>query len=356
MIRFEVKDKDAKARTGIIKSPKGEISTPLFVPQTTSLGVDGVLPATLKEIGVKALFADTYRLAMRVDANKINATFGGLGGYMNWEGLLLTDSGTGGLDDFPVYSKAKEEGVFFASYIDGSRHKITPESSIELQVNLGSDILTGLYERADVGGKRKKIGTLLRRTARWNRRARDIAIKHKDKLFFATITGGAYSDLRESSIKYTLPLKADGYLQDAPFKGENRKAWLSAVAYSTSLLPEDKPCAVRGIATPAEMLESIRSGIDIIFSSAPIEKAKQGIAFTDEGEINLAEPVFFDDASIFYKQYTKSYIHHLCVAKEILGTMLIAEYNIAYFNNFVFEAVNALKSHCFEDFMKKRGL
>ncbi len=363
MLQFAIKAKEDKARAGIIKIGDKEVSTPLFIPQTNGLSLPAMFPESVEEAGTEMVFADTYRLLMRPGLDTVLAQ-GGIKAFTGWSGLVFADSASTGIYKADVYRKAKEEGLFYASYIDGSRHKITPEYSVSVQEKLGADIISGLYEEAALNGNRMKIGKLLRRTARWNRRAKDSFHKKENQAFFAVITGGAYSDLRESSVKLTVPLKPDGFIQAPPLSGENRKAWLGAVASSTMLLPEDKPCAVLGVQSIAEMLESIALGADLLISDMASAKGLGGIALTDSGEIDLHNPRYFSDAEPLMKgckcpacaSYTKAYLHHLTVAGELLGSTLLIRHNLVYLNSLILAATKAVTAGCFVDFMRARGL
>ncbi|MBR7158733.1 MAG: queuine tRNA-ribosyltransferase family protein [Alphaproteobacteria bacterium] len=363
MLKFEIKAKEDKARTGNIKIGAKEVSTPLFVPQSSGLAVPAMFPESVKESGTEMLFADTYRLLMRSGLDVVKAA-GGIKPFTGWQGIVFSDSGSTGVYRTDVYRKAKEEGLFYASYIDGSRHKITPEYSVSVQEKLGSDIILGLYEEASLGGNRMKIGKLLRRTARWNRRTKDAFHPKGDQAFFGVITGGAYADLRESSLKLTVPLKPDGFLQAPPLPGENRKAWLRAVAASTMLLPEDKPCAVLGLQSIPEILECIASGMDLLISDIAPLKGLSGIALTDSGEMDFHDNRYFSDSEPLMsgcpcpacRSYTKAYLHHLTVAGELLGSTLLTWHNLVYMNRLFQSVHKAINSGCFADFMKAKGL
>ena len=362
MLKFEIKAKDDKARTGRLKIGGKESITPLFIPQSRGLSVPAMFPDSVKETGIDILFTDTYRLLMRPGLETITKE-GGINKFTGWEGIIFSDSGSTGIYSSKVYNKAREEGLFFASYIDGSRHKLTPENSVIIQEQMGSDIITGLYEEAALKGNRMKIGKLLRRTARWNRRAREKIASISSKAFFGIITGGAYADLRESSVKLTVPLKPEGFLQAPPLPGENRRAWLNAVFSSTMRLPEDKPCGILGLNSVEEILSSISSGIDIIITDIASNKGLSGIALTDSGEEDMHNKKYFSDSSPLMKgcscpvchSYSRSYLHHLTVAGELLGSTLLIWHNLYYINQLVLLAREAIQRGCYKDFIISKG-
>lgn len=338
MITFTIKHKAQKARGATLKIGDTQIATPAFIPESTGL----TLKATFTDkIPFPILYADIYRPMLRPGLEVLKE--GGLKDFIGFKGLLFTGGGASELAKLAIekgtYYKSREEALDYASYIDGSRKKLSPEVSIRLQKKMGADIFSGLYDfLAGDSLTRKKIGAAERRSERWTRRAWDVfkselrGEKGRDKAFFAPITGGAASDIRTQSARFCIGLDTDGFLQTPAYKNEPRKAYMMTLATTTQLLPADKPCAVLGLKNEAEVIEAVRFGADIIIADFPVIDGMNGIIYKDGEKLSIKDEKYAADKTPFAEDYTLAYLHHLFAAGEILGLTLAVEHNLAYMN------------------------
>ena len=347
-IRYELIKKDAKtgARRGRIYTPHGIIETPVFMPVGTQATVKAMTPDELKEmVNAKIILSNTYHLYLR-PGDELIAEAGGLHKFMNWDRAILTDSG-----GFQVFSLADlrnitEEGVKFKSHLDGSSHFISPEKSMSIQNNLGSDIMMAFDECCPYPATYEYTKASMERTTRWAKRCIE-AHKNPDRQgLFGIVQGGMYKYLREESAKQLVELDFPGYAVGGLSVGEPAELMYDILSYTTPFLPEDKPRYLMGVGTPANLLEGIARGVDMFDCVMPTRKGRNGMLFTWNGIMNMRNKKWENDfspldpegASFVDHTYTKAYLRHLFIAGEMFAAMIASEHNLAFYLDLVREA------------------
>ncbi|MBE9547314.1 MAG: tRNA guanosine(34) transglycosylase Tgt [Proteobacteria bacterium] len=352
------KDKSSNARLGKIFTQRGEVNTPVFMPTGTQATVKALVPERVRELGAEIILSNTYHLYLR-PGHEIIRNIGGLHKFMNWDHPILTDSG-----GFQVYSlgalrKITEEGVMFQSHIDGSKHFISPEIAIEIQEALGSDIMMCFDEctpyPADFDYAKKSLDM----TIRWARRCRS-AKKNSNQALFGIVQGGVYTDLRKRGVEEITGIGFDGYALGGLSVGEPKEAMREIVEGTTPLLPEDKPRYLMGVGTPEDIVECVGYGIDMFDCVMPTRNARNGMLFTNEGKVVIKNARYRNDDSPLdslcdcytCKNYSRAYLRHLFVAKEILANVLNTIHNVRYYVNLMERIREAIKSDNYEAFKK----
>jgi queuine tRNA-ribosyltransferase len=352
-MQFELKttDPQSKARAGVITTDHGEIETPIFMPVGTVGSVKGVHQSELKdEINPDIILGNTYHLYLRPQTTILEQA-GGLHKFMNWDRNILTDSG-----GYQVYSlsenrKIKEEGVKFKSHIDGSYHTFTPENVMEIQRTIGADIIMAFDEctpyPCDYGYAKRSMHL----THRWLNRC----ITHLDKTpfkygytqaFFPIVQGSTYKDLRKQSAELIASVGAEGNAIGGLSVGEPADEMYEMTEIVTAILPEDKPRYLMGVGTPANILENIALGIDMFDCVMPTRNARNGMLFTANGTINIKNkkwendfsPIDEMDITFVDKMYSKAYLRHLFISKELLGKQIASIHNLGFYLWLVREA------------------
>lgn len=338
-IKYELikEDKRSGARVGKIITPHGEIPTPIFMPVGTRATVKAMLPESLKEINAKIILGNTYHLYLR-PGDDIVKKAGGLHKFMNWDRPILTDSG-----GFQVFSLSKtnditEEGVTFRSHIDGSKHFITPEKSMEIQNNLGSDIMMAFDECVYYGADKNYTKESMEMTTRWAKRCK-AAHKNTDRQgLFGIVQGGMYKDLRKESAKQLVDLDFPGYALGGLSVGEPMDVMFDLLHYTTPLLPKNKPRYLMGVGSPDALLEGVQSGIDMFDCVLQTRMARNGTALTSKGRVTLKNAKYKEDFTpldhkcdcYVCRNYTRAYLRHLVICKEILASMLVSYHNLYF--------------------------
>lgn len=339
-IRYELIKKDAKtgARRGRIYTPHGVIETPVFMPVGTQATVKAMTPDELKEmVKAKIILSNTYHLYLR-PGDELVAEAGGLHKFMNWDGAILTDSG-----GFQVFSLAdlrniSEEGVKFKSHLDGSSHFISPEKSMSIQNNLGSDIMMAFDECCPYPASYEYTKASMERTTRWAKRCLE-AHKNPDKQgLFGIVQGGMYKDLRQESAKQLVELNFPGYAVGGLSVGEPAELMYEVLENTTPFLPEDKPRYLMGVGTPDYLIEAVLRGIDMCDCVLPTRIARNGTAMTSHGKVVVRNATYerdwtpLDSECDCYtcKNFTRAYIRHLIKAGEILGARLLSIHNLRF--------------------------
>ncbi|PKP12592.1 MAG: tRNA guanosine(34) transglycosylase Tgt [Bacteroidetes bacterium HGW-Bacteroidetes-3] len=352
-MQFELKitDPQSKARAGVITTDHGEIETPIFMPVGTVGSVKGVHQSELKdEINPDIILGNTYHLYLRPQTTILEQA-GGLHKFMNWDRNILTDSG-----GYQVYSlsesrKIKEEGVKFKSHIDGSYHTFTPENVMEIQRTIGADIIMAFDEctpyPCDYGYAKRSMHM----THRWLNRC----ITHLEKTpfkygysqaFFPIVQGSTYKDLRKQSAEFIASVGAEGNAIGGLSVGEPAEEMYEMTEIVTAILPEDKPRYLMGVGTPANILENIALGIDMFDCVMPTRNARNGMLFTANGTINIKNkkwendfsPIDEMDITFVDKMYSKAYLRHLFISKELLGKQIASIHNLGFYLWLVREA------------------
>lgn len=339
-IRYELIKKDAKtgARRGRIHTPHGIIETPVFMPVGTCGTVKAMTPEELKnEVKAKIILSNTYHLFLR-PGDDLVAEAGGLHKFMNWDGAILTDSG-----GFQVFSLSDlrnitEEGVAFKSHLDGSKLFISPEKSISIQNNLGSDIMMAFDECVPYPADYEYTRKSMERTTRWAERCK-VANKNPDRQgLFGIVQGGMYKDLRETSAKQLVDLDFPGYAVGGLSVGEPAELMYDILSYTTPFLPENKPRYLMGVGTPDYLIEAVVRGIDMCDCVLPTRIARNGTALTSQGKLVVRNATYERDFTTLdpecdcytCRNYTRAYIRHLIKCGEILGARLLSIHNLRF--------------------------
>ncbi|WP_294465013.1 tRNA guanosine(34) transglycosylase Tgt [uncultured Anaerofustis sp.] len=358
-IKYELikEDKRSGARVGKIITPHGEIPTPIFMPVGTRATVKAMLPESLKEINAKIILGNTYHLYLRPGDDIIKKA-GGLHKFMNWDRPILTDSG-----GFQVFSLSKtnditEEGVTFRSHIDGSRHFISPEKSMEIQNNLGSDIMMAFDECVPYGADKKYTKDSLEMTTRWAKRCKEAHKNTENQGLFGIVQGGMFKDLRKQSAEQLIDLDFPGYALGGLSVGEPMDMMFDLLDYTTPLLPKGKPRYLMGVGSPDALLEGVKSGIDMFDCVLQTRMARNGTALTSNGKVTLKNAKYKEDFTpldskcdcYVCRNYTKAYLRHLVICKEILSSMLVSYHNLYFTLKLMENMRNAIMNDRFLEF------
>ena len=339
-ITYELIKKDAKtgARRGRIHTPHGVIETPVFMPVGTQATVKAMTPDELNDmVDAKIILSNTYHLYLR-PGDELVAEAGGLHKFMNWDRPILTDSG-----GFQVFSLADlrnitEEGVKFKSHLDGSSHFISPEKSMSIQNNLGSDIMMAFDECCPYPSTYEYTRKSMERTTRWAKRCLEAHKRKDEQGLFGIVQGGMYKDLREESAKQLVELDFPGYAVGGLSVGEPADLMYDVLEYTTPFLPENKPRYLMGVGTPDYLIEAVMRGIDMCDCVLPTRIARNGTAMTSEGKVVVRNATYERDWTPLdhncdcytCTHYTRAYIRHLVKCGEILGARLITIHNLRF--------------------------
>lgn len=336
---FEVEhiDKKTGARAGRFKTPHGEIKTPVFMPVGTQGTVKAVLPRDLEEeIHAQIILANTYHLYLK-PGDEIVKNAGGLHKFMNWNKPILTDSG-----GFQVFSLSKlrkitDEGVTFRSIHDGSKHLFTPEKVMKIEENLGADIIMAFDVCSEYGATHKEAENAMKQTLRWLDRCKE-SQKLEDRMLFPIIQGNLFKDLRDESIKETVPYAKCGIAIGGLSVGEPKDVMCDILQHIQPQLPQNMPRYVMGVGTPDYLMECVRYGIDMCDCVLPTRLARNGTALTSKGKVVVRNGVFKEDYSPLdencdcycCRNYSKAYLRHMINADEILGATLLSIHNLRF--------------------------
>ncbi|HZV76511.1 MAG TPA: tRNA guanosine(34) transglycosylase Tgt [Candidatus Babeliales bacterium] len=355
---FTLLSKDGSARRGRLRLTHGEIETPCFMPVGTAASVKGLTPAELREAQTQIVLSNTYHLWLRPGIGAIEAV-GGLHRFMGWERPILTDSG--GFQVFSLESKRRldDDGVTFASHIDGSKHRFTPENVIEFQQRIGSDVAMVLDVCVKLPAPRETLEEAVRLTTLWARRS--AAAPRDGAPVFAIVQGGLDSKLRERSAREIVELDFPGYAIGGLSVGETRAEMYGAARHTAEVLPEAKPRYLMGVGTVADLIEAVDCGVDLFDSVYPTRCGRNGRAMTHDGELNIFNAAFVRDPSPLdshcdcttCRSYTRAYLSHLFRAKEMLGPRLLSYHNVYLVNALMCEARAAVEAREWE-YLKRR--
>ncbi|NBC36342.1 tRNA guanosine(34) transglycosylase Tgt [Novosphingobium sp. FSY-8] len=339
---FSIAARDGRARTGAIRMHRGEIRTPAFMPVGTAATVKAMKPETVRATGADIILGNTYHLMLRPGAERV-ARLGGLHKFMNWDRPILTDSGGYQVMSLSDLRKITEEGVKFASHIDGSRHMLTPERSMEIQRLLGSDIVMAFDEcpRADQG--KEVIERSMLMSMRWAKRSRDgfdAGGEHAERsALFGIQQGALHEDLRRISAEKLMEIGFDGYAIGGLAVGEGQEAMFATLDFAPEMLPDDRPRYLMGVGKPDDLVGAVERGVDMFDCVLPSRSGRNGQAFTWNGPLNIRNARFAEDTGPLDERcscsvcatYSRAYLHHLNKAGEILGMMLMTEHNLAFY-------------------------
>ena len=346
------------ARLGRVTTSHGPFDTPVFMPVGTKATVKAVTPEELVLLGAEVILANTYHLYLR-PGHALIEELGGLHSFMNWGGPILTDSG-----GFQVFSLGKlrkidETGVKFSSHIDGARCVLTPESVMEVQGALGSDIIMPLDECAPYPAERAYVKNSMELTHAWARRSKE-AKKNKDQLLFGIIQGGMYEDLRRESAQAITSIGFDGYAIGGLSVGEEKELMREMTSATVQYMPAESPRYLMGVGTPEDLVFSVEAGIDMFDCVMPTRNARNGTLFTSRGKLVIKngrferDPAPLDPECGCYtcENYSRAYLRHLLMAGEILGSTLNTIHNLYYYTGLMRDMRSAIAQGGFETFKK----
>jgi len=336
--QFELHATDGAARSGLIRTPRGDIRTPAFMPVGTAGTVKAMMPESVAATGADIVLGNTYHLMLRPTAERI-ATLGGLHRFMNWDRPILTDSGGFQVMSLASLRKLSEEGVRFASHIDGSRHMLTPERSMEIQRLLGSDIVMCFDECPALPADDAAVAASMRLSMRWALRSKEAFGDRPGHALFGIMQGGVTRALREESAKALVGIGFDGYAVGGLAVGEGQEAMLGVLDYAPGFLPEDKPRYLMGVGKPDDIVGAVERGIDMMDCVLPSRSGRTGQAWTRRGAVNLRNARHRDDPRPLdegctcpaCQGYSRAYLHHVVRADEIIGSMLLTWHNLHYY-------------------------
>ena len=330
---------DGAARTGVLATPRGDICTPAFMPVGTAASVKALAPDQVRQAGADVLLGNTYHLMLRPTAERV-ARLGGLHRFMGWERPILTDSGGFQVMSLSKIAKVDESGVTFQSHLDGSRHALSPERSVEIQADLlGSDIVMQLDECVAWPVPEARAAEALRLSARWGARCKAAFGRRDAQALFGIQQGSTFEALRRESAERLQEIGFDGYAIGALAVGEGHSAMCQVLDYAVAQLPADRPRYLMGVGKPADLVEAVARGVDMFDCVLPTRSGRHGQAWTWGGAINLKSARYAEDdtpldpasACPASAAYSKAYLHHLVRSQEILGQVLLSWHNVAFF-------------------------
>ena len=339
---FTIHGRDGRARTGEIATRRGAIRTPAFMPVGTAATVKAMKPADVRAAGADIILGNTYHLMLRPGAERV-ARLGGLHRFMGWDRPILTDSGGYQVMSLADLTKRSEEGVAFRSHLDGTRHLLTPECSIEIQRLLGSTIVMAFDELVPTTSTRDVQAAAMERSMRWARRSRDAFDAGEEhaaaNAIFGIQQGALDQDLRRASADALLDIGFDGYAVGGLAVGEGQAAMFACLDYAPGQLDPAKPRYLMGVGKPDDIVGAVERGIDMFDCVLPTRSGRTGQAFTRAGPLNIRNARFAEDqgpldpdcACPVCVTWTRAYLHHLVRSGEILGAMLMTEHNVAFY-------------------------
>ena len=355
------KNKNSKARTGVLSLPHGTVQTPVFMPVGTNATVKAITKDDLEEIGFEIILANTYHLYLRPGPDLIKEA-GGLHGFSKWNRNFLTDSGGFQVFSLSKLRKISDQGARFQSNIDGSYHMFTPENVVETQAKFNSDIQMQLDVCSGWGVDRKEAVEALRITSDWLLRAKKAWEEEQGKgykgILFPIVQGNFFEDLRKQSAEFVASLDFPGIAIGGLSVGEPKEEYSKFLSYTVSCLPEDKPKYVMGIGTPDYILDAIANGIDMFDCVLPTRNARNGSYFTHDGMLSIKQERFIHDFGPIDKEcnckvcknYSRSYLRHIFKSQEILSSMLASYHNLYFLHNLVKEAREAINNDRFDEY------
>ena len=362
---FEIHAAQGEARTGVLRTPRGDIRTPAFMPVGTAGTVKGIYMDQVRQAGADIILGNTYHLMLRPGAERV-ARLGGLHKFGGWDGPILTDSG-----GFQVWSLSKlrkmtEEGVTFQSHLDGSKHMLSPERSIEIQADLlGADISMQLDECTDFPVSYDKAAQSMELSLRWGRRSLEAFGARDSQTLFAIVQGSNFPELRkmsaEASVKEDRAGGYGGFAIGGLAVGEGHAAMCETLSVTTPHLPKDRPRYLMGVGKPIDIVEAVYRGVDMFDCVIPTRSGRHGQVWTDTGPYNIRRAEFAEDESPLdqaiscpaSQNYSKAYVHHLIRSNELLGAMLLSWHNIAYFEDLMSRIRASIASGAFDSFVSE---
>jgi queuine tRNA-ribosyltransferase len=356
-IGFEVVARDGAARVGRLTTAHGVIETPAFMPVGTAATVKAMTPDAVAATGARIVLGNTYHLMLRPGAERI-AALGGLHRFMNWPGAILTDSGGFQVMSLAALRKISEAGVEFRSHLDGSRHLLSPERSVEIQHLLAADITMAFDECTPFPAERAVVEGSMELSMRWAERSRAAFRCRPGHGIFGIVQGGVHPDLRERSAARLVEIGFDGYAIGGLAIGEGQATTFAMIEATVPVLPPDRPRYLMGVGKPADLVGAVKRGVDMFDCVLPTRSGRTGQAFTRQGTLNLRNARHADDPSPLdplcrcpaCTGFTRAYLHHLTKAGEILASMLLTAHNLTYYADLMAELRAAITAGRLGDF------
>jgi queuine tRNA-ribosyltransferase len=345
--RFEIAARDGTARTGKVVTPRGDIRTPAFMPVGTAATVKALYPHQVREAGADVILGNTYHLMLRPGAERIHR-LGGLHDFMRWDGPILTDSGGFQVMSLSSLRKLDEDGVTFQSHVDGSRHRMTPERSIEIQALLGSNIHMQLDECVALPADKARVEEAMELSLRWADRCQVAfagfqadGLIAPGQVMFAIVQGGVEADLRRRSAEALAGMDLPGYSIGGLAVGEGFDAMIATLEATLPFMPDRKPRYLMGVGTPKDLIGAVLRGVDMFDCVMPTRSGRHGQVFTWAGRMNLKNARFAEDtrpidetsACPAARDYSRAYLHHLIRSNEYLGAMLLSWVNTWFYQD-----------------------
>ena len=359
--RFETIKQDARtgARAGVFHTPHGDIETPVYMPVGTQATVKGVLPRDLKEAGAQIILANTYHLYMRPGDGIVKAA-GGLHKFMNWDRPILTDSGGFQVFSLAKLNKIKDEGVYFNSHVDGRLHFISPEKAMEIESNLGADIAMAFDQCSPYGADYKFSETAMKRTLQWLDRCK-AAHHNPDQALFPIVQGNMFKDLREISLKESIPYAEHGIAIGGLSVGEPKSLMYEIMDFMLDKYPTDVPRYLMGVGSPDCLIEGVKRGIDMFDCVLATRIARNGTALTSRGKIVVRNGKYKEDFTPLdpecdcycCRNYTKAYLRHMINVGEMTGAMLLSLHNITFLTKLMRDMRQAILQDSLTEFAEE---
>ncbi|WP_283426170.1 tRNA guanosine(34) transglycosylase Tgt [Shimia sagamensis] len=352
---FSLHATDGKARTGVINTPRGDIRTPAFMPVGTAATVKAMMPESVRATGADILLGNTYHLMLRPTAERIDR-LGGLHKFMNWDRPILTDSGGFQVMSLAELRKLTEKGVTFKSHIDGSKHSLTPERSMEIQKLLGSDIVMCFDECPALPADRDRIAESMRLSMRWAQRSRDAFGDRPGHALFGIQQGGLEQDFREESAEALKEIGFEGYAVGGLAVGEGQEKMFGCLDFAPDMLPVDKPRYLMGVGKPDDIVGAVKRGIDMMDCVLPSRSGRTGQVFTRHGVVNIKNARHADDPRPLDENctcpacsnYSRGYLHHVFRSNEMISGMLLTWHNLHYFQEIMQGMRDAITAGTFD--------
>ncbi|WP_406720827.1 tRNA guanosine(34) transglycosylase Tgt [Thioclava litoralis] len=363
---FELQATDGAARKGVIHTPRGDIRTPAFMPVGTAATVKAMMPESVAATGADILLGNTYHLMLRPTAERV-AALGGLHKFMNWQKPILTDSGGFQVMSLAGLRKLTEEGVTFSSHVDGSKHMLSPERSMEIQKLLGSDIVMCFDECPALPATDKEVARAMELSMRWAVRSKEAFGDRPGHALFGIMQGGVTQELREQSARALTDIGFDGYAIGGLAVGEGQEAMFGVLDYATGFLPEDRPRYLMGVGKPDDIVGAVERGVDMMDCVLPSRSGRTGQAWTRHGQINIKNSRHRDDPRPLdencgcpaCRNYSRAYLHHVFRANEMISGMLLTWHNLHYYQDLMQGMRDAIEAGTFKayvaDFHAKRA-
>ena len=358
---FELITQDDNARLGKIKTPKGIIDTPAFMPVGTQGTVKGVFTEDIKKTNTQIILGNTYHLLLRPGINILD-NFKGLHTFMNWHKPILTDSGGYQIMSLSKFNKIDLKiGAIFRSHLDGKKIILSPEKSIQVQKSINSDIMMVLDECPKLTSDKKILSKAIDVSTHWAKRCKVEFGSNQKKALFGIAQGGLYKDLRLESIEKLKDIDFDGFAMGGLAVGEKQEDMFKILNETTNYLPKNKPRYLMGVGTPSDILGAVKEGVDMFDCVMPTRSGRTGLAFTWQGKLNLKNSKYTNDKTPLdedcdirqLNKYSKSYLNHLIKSNEMMASMLISLHNIHFYQQFMGEIRKSIMKGSFLSFYKK---